>query len=281
MHPVLFKIFNFPIHTYGFMLALSFLLGIWFSSYRAKKMGLNPEIIADVGFWIILSAVVGARLYFVILHFEEFKGDLLSIINPFHGDTIGIGGLVMYGGFIGALIASFLYFKLKKIEFLPYADAVAPSIGFGVMLTRIGCFFNGCCWGAPTTGCFSVSFPLSSAAGAYQHQIHASGLYPSQLFESAGGLLIVIIVLAVGKFKIFTGFQFYITGILYTILRFFVDFSRHYEANEKIGVLSHNQVVCIVLFIIFGGLIIREIVFKEIKKRLTDHNKPQSDGSTG
>lgn len=281
MHPVLFKIFNFPIHTYGFMLAISFLFGIWFSSYRAKKRGLNPEVISDVGFWIILSAVVGSRLYYVILHFEEFRGDLLSIVNPFHGDSIGIGGLVMYGGFIGALIASFLYFKLKKLNILPYADAVAPSIGFGIMLTRIGCFFNGCCWGAPATGSLSVSFPMSSAAGVYQHHIHATGLYPSQLFESAGGLLIALIVLAVGRFKFFTGFQFYLTGILYTILRFFVDLSRHYEANEKLGVLSHNQIVCIVLFIIFAGLIMKGFLFDGNEKPSSDYNKPHLNDSAG
>jgi phosphatidylglycerol:prolipoprotein diacylglycerol transferase len=131
MHPVLFKIFSFPIHSYGLMLALSFLLGIWFSGWLAKKRGLNPEVIADMGFWLILSAIVGARLYYVILHFEEFRGDLLSIINPFQGETIGIGGLVMLGGYIGAVIAAILFFKIKKLPFLPYADVVSPSVGFG------------------------------------------------------------------------------------------------------------------------------------------------------
>ena len=264
MHPVLFKIFKFPIHSYGFMLALSFLFGIWLSSWRAKKRGLNPEVIADVGFWVILSAIVGARLYYVILHFEEFSGNLVSIFNPFQEGMVGIGGLVMYGGFIGAIIAGVIYFKLKKVPFLPYADAVAPSIGFGIMLTRIGCFMNGCCMGAASKGPFSVSFPLSSPAGVYQHHIHATGLYPSQLFESAGGLAIALIVLAIGYAKPFTGLQFYLVGILYTILRFMVDFSRHYEVNEKLGPLSHNQVVCIVLFIIFSGMVLREMLFKEV-----------------
>jgi phosphatidylglycerol:prolipoprotein diacylglycerol transferase len=264
MHPVLFKIFKFPIHSYGFMLALSFLFGIWLSSWRAKKRGLNPEVIADVGFWVILSAIVGSRLYYVLLHFEEFSGNLLSIFNPFQEGMVGIGGLVMYGGFIGAIIAGVIYFKVKKVPFLPYADAVAPSIGFGIMLTRIGCFMNGCCFGAASHGVFSVSFPLSSPAGVYQHHIHASGLYPSQLFESAGGLAIALIVLAVGYAKPFIGLQFYLVGILYTILRFMVDFSRYYEVNEKLGPLSHNQVVCIVLFIIFSGMVLREMLFKEV-----------------
>jgi len=264
MHPVLFKIFSFPIHSYGLMLALSFLFGIWFSGWRAKKRGLNPDVIADMGFWIILSAIVGARLYYVFLHFEEFKGNLLSIINPFQGETVGIGGLVMLGGYIGAVIAAILFFKIKKLPFLPYADIVSPSVGFGIMLTRIGCFLNGCCYGAESGNPLAVKFPLESPAGAYQQHIHATSLYPSQLFESFGGLIIALIVLAVARKKTFNGFQFYLTGLLYSVLRFCVDYSRFYDINERLlGTLSHNQVICIALFILFGGLILKNILFKE------------------
>jgi phosphatidylglycerol:prolipoprotein diacylglycerol transferase len=223
MHPVIFKIFSFPIHSYGLMLALSFLLGIWIASIRAKKAGLNPTVIADVGFWLILAAIVGARLYYVILHFEEFSGNLLSIVNPFQNGMVGIGGLVMYGGFIGAIGASIVFFYVKKLPFHPYADACAPSIALGVMITRIGCFMNGCCYGSPSAA-HGMTFPSESAAGVYQHAEHATGLYPSQLYESAGGFLMVLIILAAGRLKTFSGFQFYLTGILYSVLRFIVDF---------------------------------------------------------
>lgn len=279
MHPVLFKIFSFPIHSYGFMLAMSFLFGIWLSSWRAKKQGLNPDVIADVGFWVILSAIIGARLYYVLLHFEEFKGNLMSIFNPFQNGMVGIGGLVMYGGFIGAIIAGVLYFKFKKVPFLPYADAIAPSVGFGIFLTRIGCFMNGCCFGAASHGFFSVSFPLNSPAGVYQHEVHASGLYPSQLFESAGGLVMALVVLVVGRAKVFTGLQFYLIGIMYTILRFMVDFSRHYDVNEKLGPLSHNQIVCIVLFIIFSGLVLKEFLFKDEDQQPVTKEKPEEEAT--
>ncbi len=263
MHPVLFEIFSFPIHAYGVMLAVSFLFGIILSGWRAKKAGLDPNIISDVGFWVIIAAIIGSRLYYVILHFEEFENNLLSIINPFQNGVIGIGGLVMLGGFIGALIAGVLYFKLKKIPFLPYADAMAPSFGFGIMLTRIGCFMNGCCYGAAGHGNLSVNFPLESPAGMYQSHIHAAGLYPSQLFESLGGLLIAVIILAVGRLKPFTGFQFYLAGLLYAVLRFIVDFSRYYSTSEHVGPFSHNQVDCIVLFIIFAGFLLKSILFKD------------------
>lgn len=277
MHPVLFNIGSFPVHSYGVMLALSFLFGIILASYRAKKAGLNPDIIPDVGFWIIIAAILGSRLYYVILHFEEFQGNLLSIINPFQGGTIGIGGLVMYGGFIGALIAGVIYFKLKKVPFLPYADALAPSVGFGIMLTRIGCFLNGCCYGGAGHGACSVSFPANSPAGAYQLHIHAESLYASQLFEAAGGLFIGVFLLFIGRFKPFTGLQFYLVGVFYSILRFIVDFSRYYSPSEHIGPFSHNQVVCIVLFILFSGLILKHILFKD---ESTVKNNTDDKGST-
>jgi len=263
MHPVMFHIFHFPIHSYGLMLAVSFLFGIWFGGRRAKKNGLEPNVISDVGFYIIIAAIVGARLYYVLLHFEEFKGDLTSIFNPFHAGNLGIGGLVMYGGFIGAIAAGWAYFKIKKYPFLPYADAAAPTVGFGIFLTRIGCFLNGCCYGAPTHGALGVSFPKNSPAGYYEQECHATALYPSQLMESAGGLVIALIVLAVGRKKTFEGLQFFLVGLLYAVLRFFIDFTRFYSNQERLGGLSHNQIVCIVMFIVFGGLILKNIVFKE------------------
>ncbi|MBD3322594.1 MAG: prolipoprotein diacylglyceryl transferase [Chitinivibrionales bacterium] len=277
MHPTLFHIFNFPIHSYGFMLALSFLFGIWLSSHRARNKGLDPNVVTDVGFYVILAAIIGARLYYVLLHFEEFQGNILNIFNPVQNgcQNLGIGGLVMYGGFIGAIIAGILYFNIKKQPFLPYADAIAPSLGFGIFLTRIGCFLNGCCYGAPVDSAIGVEFPPGSPAGAYQreiaqkmslelgHSVEHVTLWPSQLFLSAGGLTIGIIILLVGSKKIFTGFQFYLTGILYSILRFAVDFTRYYAPDEKVGILSHNQIVCIALFLIFTGLILKNTLFQE------------------
>jgi phosphatidylglycerol:prolipoprotein diacylglycerol transferase len=275
MHPVLVNIFSFPIHSYGVMLALSFLFGIILAGYRAKKLHLNPDLIPDIAFWVIIAAIVGARLYYVFLHFEEFQGNLFSIINPFQGNkVVGIGGLVMYGGFIGAILSGIIYFKVKKLSFLPYADAMAPSVGLGIMLTRFGCFLNGCCYGAPHTGASAVRFPLESPAGDYQAHVHAASLYPSQIFESVGGLVIALTILAFGTRKPFVGFHFYLLGLMYSVLRFIVDYSRYYSESEKLGSLSHNQVVCIVLFVLFSGLILKGILFKDDNKKNTPENNP-------
>ncbi len=277
MRPTMLELFTIPIPSYGLMLALSFLLGIWLASWRAKKMGLEPENVADFGFYTIVSAIVGARLYYVILNFDEFRGDLFAIVNPFHGGTIGIGGLVMFGGFIAVLITSVLFFRVKKLSFLNYADALAPSFGLGVFLTRIGCFLNGCCYGVASKAddLFSVSFPQTNPlAGAYQHRIHAHGLVPSQLYESAGGLLMALVLLWVGSKKPFTGLQFYLAVIFYSVLRFSVEFTRHYSASERIGALTHNQYLSIFFVLLFSGLILRKYLIRETEKEAAE--KPVS-----
>ncbi len=257
MHPVLFTIplVDLPLYSYGFMLALSFLTGIWYAGKRAAKNGLSPEAVSDVGFWIILSAVIGARLYYVILHFEEFQGNLLSIINPFQGSSVGIGGLVLYGGVIGAIFAGYAFFKIKNLPFHGYADAIAPVFGTGIFFTRIGCYLHGCCWGRATDSALGVVFPTNCPAGHYQHINSIEHLFPAQLFLAFAGLLMAGIVLLVEKKKPFVGFQFYLTIAIYAIIRFLGDFTRHYRNNESIMGLSHNQIVCIVLFSIMMGII--------------------------
>lgn len=279
MHPILFSIFGFKIHSYGFMLALSFLLGIWLATYRAKKRGLDPNVITDVGFYLILSAIVGARLYYVFLKWHLFKNDLLSIFNPFQNGQVGIGGLVMYGGFIGALVAGILYFRIKKHPFLPYADTIAPALGVGIALTRIGCFLNGCCYGGHALHGGGVHF-IDNGSPAWYYQLHLArelaiqqgikvadlvqsiSLYPSQIYLSLGGLALAIIVILAGRKKLFDGFEFYLMGLLYAILRFSVDFTRFYDVDERLGPLSHNQIVCIALFIVFGGLLLTPLIVR-------------------
>jgi len=261
MYPVLFNIFSFPVPSYGMMLALSFLIGIFIAVHRAKKAGLDPDVVSDMGLYVIIAAISGSRLYYVFLHFDEFRGDLLSIVNPFAGGSVGIGGLVMYGGFLGAVIAAVIFFKVKKVPHLPYLDVCAPGVGIGIALTRIGCFLNGCCYGAAVKAhnIFCVHYPDVSPAGRYQHSIGAHGLMPSQLYEAAGGVAIALAIYLIGKrAKSFAGLQFYLLFVFYSILRFVIDYTRIYNASESIGPFSHNQALCIVLFIVFTGLIVKK-----------------------
>jgi phosphatidylglycerol:prolipoprotein diacylglycerol transferase len=164
----------------------------------------------------------------------------------------------MYGGLMGGLLAGFLYLKLKRLSFPRYADATAPGIALGVFLTRIGCFMHGCCYGKAWDGPLAVSFPPSSPAGRFQEQAQAAGLHPSQLYESFGGLVMLVLLLTVGRrWKRWNGLQFYMVILMYAVLRFLVEFTRHFEVGERLGPLTHNQVVCLVLFALFGALALR------------------------
>jgi phosphatidylglycerol:prolipoprotein diacylglycerol transferase len=257
MRPILFHIFGLPVPPYGFMLALSFLLGIGLAVWRARREKLDPQAILDLGILIIVGVGAGSRLYYALLHLEEFNGDVFSAFNPLREGGAG-GGLVMYGGLIGGLLVGLFYVRTKGLSFQKYADVLAPSIALGVFLTRIGCFMHGCCYGKPWDGPLAVSFPPISPAGQFQEQIQVAGLHPSQLYESFGGLVILGLVLTFGRrWKRWDGLQFYLVILMYAVLRFLVELTRHFEPGERLGPLTHNQVVCIVLFVFFGALALR------------------------
>jgi phosphatidylglycerol---prolipoprotein diacylglyceryl transferase len=258
LHPYILKIGAFQLTSYGLLLALSFLFGIYFSIYRAKKRKINPDIIMDIGVLIIISAIVGSRALYVIFHLDEFSGHWTDTFNPFQSSgQIGIAGLTMLGGVLLSFLTGFIYLKIKKLPFLQFADLVIPSVAFGEFLTRIGCFLNGCCFGKPCYhGPFCVTFPPDSAAGSLFQGV---ALIPTQLYTSAYALLIFIILLFIERWRTFDGFLLYWFLILYGIGRFVVDFYRYYEDSMIMATiggvpLSVNQGIS--LAFIFSGMVL-------------------------
>ncbi|MFP4522242.1 MAG: prolipoprotein diacylglyceryl transferase [Fibrobacterota bacterium] len=256
MHPVLIEIGPVPIHSYGFMLMLSFLFGIWLTAARASKYGIKKEHVTDLAFYIIIAVIIGARGYYVLLHYKEFIDNPGAIFNPLqNGKLVGIGGLVMLGGVILGAAAGFLFVYLKKIPSLIMADSAAPAIASGVFLTRIGCFLNGCCWGVHTKSFLGVSFPASCPAGAVSG---GAPVFPTQLFSSFNGLLIFIILLwAEKRWKTFHGFTFLLFLMLYSIHRFFIDYIRYYPECETFFGMTHNQIILLLTFSVSLGLFLK------------------------
>ncbi|MBI4720622.1 MAG: prolipoprotein diacylglyceryl transferase, partial [Chitinivibrionia bacterium] len=190
MHPTLFGIGKLSLHSYGVMLALSFLAGIYLASLRAKRRGVAVEHILDLSVYIILAAVVGSRLAYIVFHLSDYT----SFLDIF---ALWQGGATLYGGLLLCIAASYVYASQRGIAFLLLADIMAPSIALGAMLTRIGCFLSGCCFGAPTDIPWGVVFPPSSPAGAYALGLPsgACALHPTQLYESLGTMIIVFLLL--------------------------------------------------------------------------------------
>jgi phosphatidylglycerol:prolipoprotein diacylglycerol transferase len=253
MHPILIHIGKLAIRSYGFMLAFSFLAGIWLAGRRAKKAGVDPQKVLDLSVIIILAAVVGSRLLYVVYHLDQYS-------NPLDMFALWQGGATFYGGFILATLASYVWLQRNKIPFLQMADIMAPSIALGLVFTRIGCFLSGCCYGKPTTHSWGMIYPPDSPAGAaaaaiaQERGVEHVALHPTQLYSSLfEGLTIFMLLMLLQPRLQKRGATFGMLCVLYAIARFTIDFFRYYEPNARVmGGLDFNQIICV--FVFFSGI---------------------------
>lgn len=173
MHPVAFNIGSVSIHWYGILVALGFVAGFWTASRRAPLDGLHSETVADIGPWLIVGGLVGARILYVITYWQDdFAGGPWTDVFK-----VRQGGLVFYGGFIGAVLCGVFYVRKNKIPTWKMADALAPSIALGHAFGRLGCLMTGCCYGKVCTLPWSIQFP-------FDHVTHPDRVHPTQIYES-------------------------------------------------------------------------------------------------
>ena len=137
MHPILIKFGELTFYTYGVMLALGFLLAVALALKEARRTGIAPELILDLSFYLLLAALLGSRLFYVLGNLEEFRENLLDMIKFWRG------GLVFYGGLICAFLVGTWYARKHRLDFHRMADLFAPSIAIGQTLGRLGCFSAG------------------------------------------------------------------------------------------------------------------------------------------
>ncbi len=238
MHPILIEIGPLKIFSYGFMLAISFWIGIVLAARRAAKRGIDPNHVYDMSIVLILAAVIGSRMLYILTHRADYRS-FIDIV------ALWQGGATFYGGFILAAAGAAVYIRRKKLSFLAVADACAPSVALGFFFTRIGCFLSGCCFGHPTESIFGVVFPPHSPAGYY-----CAGLavHPTQLYDSLYGLVTAAVLLLIDRKRPFTGFTFGVLCVLYGAGRFTIDFFRYYEESAIVGkVLTVSQILSIAL----------------------------------
>ncbi|MBX7147621.1 prolipoprotein diacylglyceryl transferase [bacterium] len=250
MHPVLFYIPDFlpfiggrPIHTYGALVATAFLVGLWWSKTEAKRVGLSPERVLDLFFYIVLSAIIGSRLLYVVASVPQWWKDPMVFVRFWEG------GLVFYGGLIGAVATSVYYTRKHDLPFFKVADVFAPGIAIGHAIGRLGCFAAGCCFGKPASpdAWYAVIFPLTDFAIAP----HDHPVYPTQLFESFGELCIFLFLMWFRRKKTFDGEVFLMYLIIYPILRSVLEIYRGDTIRGFVveGVLSTSQFISIIWFV--------------------------------
>ncbi|HHS50155.1 MAG TPA: prolipoprotein diacylglyceryl transferase [candidate division Zixibacteria bacterium] len=261
MHPELFSIGRFSVKSWGLMLAISVVISTILAVRRSKKFGVDPNIIYDLIFVVVVSAIVGSRLWYVAFHLDEFSGNWLDIVNPFSGPGgFGIAGLSMMGGVALVVITVAIYAWIKKLNFPLVGDVIAPMFLLGAGITRIGCFLNGCCYGRPTSGALSCVFTDGPAASYWQQFIHTypasgmTGLIPTQLIASAASFALFFFVLWIEKWRYFPGYTSWIVLTAYSIKRFAVDQFRTYPADQVLGHIGPFMIT--VNEIILAGLVI-------------------------
>jgi phosphatidylglycerol:prolipoprotein diacylglycerol transferase len=270
MFRTLFSIGSFEIHTYGVMQAVAFFTAIFFAVRRARKEGLNPNVIFDLAIWILISVVIGARIWYVAEHFGEYAE------NPFDIFKIWQGGLVFYGGFIGAVIGGLLFLRIRKLSFTKIGDTVAPSFAIGIAIGRIGCFLNGCCYGRISEAC-GISFPAKDFPPAYADQLRQNliepgaaqslPVIPTQLYSSLNNLVIFALLLVLSRRKPFDGFLIWLFIGLYGVHRFIIDFFRYYEGAAKVlRVITLSQMTSLFL-IVFSIIALIVLARKKVKKK--------------
>jgi phosphatidylglycerol:prolipoprotein diacylglycerol transferase len=215
VHPIAFHLGSFAIHSYGVMMALAFLFGLWTATLRARRVNIPAEKIADLTLWLMIGAIAGARVVYVTTYWkEEFANQPLTEIF-----AIWHGGLVYYGGLIGATLTGFGYLHWKKLPLWKTADVIAPSIALGSVFGRIGCLLNGCCYGRACSAPWAIHFPADHPTGG-------APVHPTEIYDALLNLLLYAGLAWLFRRKKFDGqiFATYLIG--YAICRSIVEYFR-------------------------------------------------------
>jgi phosphatidylglycerol:prolipoprotein diacylglycerol transferase len=238
MQPVAFKIGTLSIHWYGVLVAIAFLFGLWTAARRGVRDRIAPNLISDAGPWLILGTIVGARFVYVVTYWKEsFAGrPLLEVL------MIQRGGLVFYGGLVGASLAVIIYCRIRHIPLWKFADAMAPSIALGYIFGRLGCFMNGCCYGRACSLPWAVKYPQGN-------DTHGIAVHPTQIYDSLLNLGLYLFLAWMYRRKKFDGQIFALYLVCYAFTRSFVEYFRgDYGAGHiHAGFLTPAQVISIVV----------------------------------
>ncbi|HHZ19135.1 MAG TPA: prolipoprotein diacylglyceryl transferase [Firmicutes bacterium] len=241
MRPILFHLGTIPIYSYGFTLAVAFIIGVWAVGRRAQKRSITVfDRVVDLALWVLVGALVGSRILFVLLELPTYLKNPVSIL------FFNQGGLSFYGGVLGGFACGLIYAKRKALPVWPLADLAAPWIALGYSIVRIGCFLNGCCYGVPA----NVPWALSCAAGDSLLR------HPTQLYALGASLAIFLVLLWLERCKPFDSLVFWSYIGLYSIARFVIEIFRESQILA-FGWLRTTQVGCLVLLLLAGWMIYR------------------------
>jgi len=239
MHPVLFEVGGWPVYSYGVLLAAAYLAALQFAVVRGRRQGLDGSRIMDLGIYLIIAALVGAKLMLLVVDFDYYVSRPAEIFS-----LVRAGG-VFYGGLIAAVGVSLWLVRRYQLPMWTTADLFAPGIALGHVIGRFGCLLAGCCYGRPTSLPWGITFTDPAAAANVGTPLGIA-LHPTQMYDAGAELLIlVLLLLTERKGRPFAGRTFWLYILLYGVSRFVIEFYRGDDRGMIAG-LSTSQAVSLV-----------------------------------
>jgi phosphatidylglycerol---prolipoprotein diacylglyceryl transferase len=237
VHRIIFQAGPLTLYSYGLFVALGSALAILLIIREASRRGMEPSDILDIMMGILLGGLLGGRLLFVVINWRDYAGGpLWDVLN------IAEGGLAFQGALAAGALSGAVLVRIKKLSFWRVSDLIAPYLALAQAIGRIGCFFNGCCYGKETAGCCGVTFP-----GEEVMRI------PVQLYSSLGLMIIFLVLLRLREKTRFDGYIFCMYLMLYPVFRFLMDLLRG-DDLAMVSVLTLSQVISIATLALGGFL---------------------------
>lgn len=234
MYPVLFTVGPISIHTYSVLLDIAILTGVYVVYREARRIGIEANTIMDLCLTTVASGLFFSRVYYIIFHWSEY-GD-----NPIRMFYVWEGGLSFHGGLLGGVIAAIIFISRKRLGFWRGLDVIAPGAILGMGIGRLGCVFQGCCFGDETSSWFSMFLPDISG--------HYASRYPTQPAEAMFDFMIFSILWALRKNKPYDGLLTALYFLLYGANRFVMEFFRF--ESDYIGVFRVPQVISVLSMVV-------------------------------
>ena len=258
MHPIAFHLFGLKVYWFGVSLAVAFALGLWSAARRAPRTGVPPELISDAGLWIILGAVLGARALYVATYWDNLMEDpVFPHARWMEVFMIRRGGLVFYGGLVGAALACIIFARRRKTALWKIADIFTPSIALGYVFGRLGCLFNGCCFGRACSLPWAIHYSPDHASGG-------APVHPTQIYDSLLNVGLYALLAWLYRRKKFDGQVFATDLMAYAAVRSSVELFRgdYTEAHRHAG-LTPAHLVSIGIFLTGA------VLFARLRERAT------------
>lgn len=244
MHQICFEIGSLSIRWYGVMVAMGFMTAMLAFNYLRGYGGLNSDQTANLSLMAIFGGLLGARVFYVVQFWPQFKYQPMEIIRVDHG------GLVFYGGFLTATGLFIWYCRKHKLNMLAVLDIAAPAVALGHAFGRVGCLLNGCCFGKPAEFFLAVTYPRGVLPERFDCGL---ARHPVQLYETFGNLIIFgVLFYLIGKLQRGRVVALYLT--MYGILRGIDEIFRGDHTDKILDTFTRAQFIG--LFLIPIGIIL-------------------------